>query len=309
MGIEEPIDQERCKDNNRGVDFLMTRKCPLCGKAVFRKHFTYCPTCSLFVYRLQNTHLSIQAKQSVLDYVHKHGYVCYYTGMSLNLKDPKDPWYCVFDHWIPGDDRRIVLTSFLVNDMKTDLSEDEFWYTIEQLYNFKKYGSKIRKIRLKYWQGFYRDPEYGPGMMTTLKKKCCICGKLFVVGANNEKYFPICAEVLSRMRIKKFPASTIKEVLDYIGKNGYVCYYTGMSLVTRNARSPWYVVLDHWIPGNPKKVVLTSALFNCMKTDLTENEFWCFIEQLYNHRKKHTQVKKKRPVYWYRLGATCNQAL
>ena len=46
----------------------------------------------------------------------------------------------------------------------------------------------------------------------------------------------MCAEILWRMRVKKYPASTIKEVLDYIRENGYVCYYTGMSL-DRDPRS------------------------------------------------------------------------
>ena len=272
------------------------RKCPLCGRPVSRKHFTYCPACSLFVWRLHGSHLSPQAKQSILDYVHKHGFVCFYTGMSLDLKNPENPWYCVFDHWIPGNDRRVVLTSFLINDMKTELSAAEFWYSIEQLYNFKKNGFKIKKKRLKYWKGFYRDP-----MNTqSARKKCCICGKLFSPGSNREKYCHLCAEILWRMRAKKYPASTIKEVLDYIRKNGYVCYYTGMAL-DRDPQSPWYVVLDHWMPGNPKKVVLTSALFNSMKSDLTEKEFWYYIEQLYNHFKKHTKVIKKKPIYWARL--------
>jgi uncharacterized protein (DUF983 family) len=224
--------------------------------------------------------------------------------MSLNLKNLKNPWYCVFDHWIPGDDRKIVLTSFLINDMKTELSAEEFRYLVEQLYHFKKNGAKVRKRRLVYWRGFSPRtglPPFAPGARSVRRKKCCVCGKLFFSSSNNVKYCHVCAEILWRMRVKKFPASTIKEVLDYIRKYGYVCYYTGMSLEMENPKSPWYVVLDHWMPGNPKKVVLTSAVFNSMKSDLTEKEFWYYIEQLYNHFKKHTKVIKKKPIYWARL--------
>jgi hypothetical protein len=131
------------------------KKCPLCGKRVSRKHFTYCPDCSLFVARLHGSHLSPQAKQSILDYVHKHGFVCFYTGMLLDLRNMKNPWYCVFDHWIPGDDRKIVLTSFLINDMKTELSASEFWYYVEQMYNHFKKHTKVIKKKPVYWFRLY----------------------------------------------------------------------------------------------------------------------------------------------------------
>ena len=103
------------------------------------------------------------------------------------------------------------------------------------------------------------------------------------------------------MIVDQYPSSTIKNVLDFVRKNGYVCYYTRMPLDMVDFKSPWYGVLDHWIPNNSKKLVLTSALINDMKTDLTEKEFWYYIEQLYNYRKKHLKVRKKRPIYWERL--------
>lgn len=278
----------------RGVNYH--KKCPLCGKTVFRKHFTYCPSCSRFVRRLDASHLSPQAIQSILNYVRTYGFVCFYTGMALDLKDPKNPFYCVFDHWNPGDDGKIVLTSFLINDMKTELSAAEFWYFIEQFFNFRENGVHVRKRKLQYWQGFYRDE----GNVLKVRRKCCVCGASFYPAVYNQKYCHRCAELIWRMEIKKYPASTKKQVLDYIREHGYVCYYTGMKL-DHDPRSPWYAVLDHWMPGNPKKVVLTSALFNSMKTDLTEREFWYYIEQLYNHYKKHTKVIKKWPIYWFRL--------
>jgi hypothetical protein len=92
----------------------------------------------------------------VFDYLHTYGFVCYYTGMSLDLDDPKSPWYLVFDHWIPRDPRKIVVTSALVNRMKGDLTEKEFWYFIRQLANHFKYGTPVRKIKLAYWCRSYR---------------------------------------------------------------------------------------------------------------------------------------------------------
>jgi len=69
-----------------------------------------------------------------------------------------------------------------------------------------------------------------------------------------------------------------------------------------NPKSPWYAVFDHWIPNNAKKIVLTTSLLNDMKSDLSEKEFWYFIDQLANYKKKRLRVKKKRLVYWNRLN-------
>ena len=74
-----------------------------------------------------------------------------------------------------------------------------------------------------------------------------------------------------------------------------------MLLDLRNMKNPWYCVFDHWIPGDDRKIVLTSFLINDMKTELSASEFWYYVEQMYNHFKKHTKVIKKKPVYWFRL--------
>jgi hypothetical protein len=85
-------------------------------------------------------------------YVKKYGYVCYYTKRRLDMKDPKSPWYFVFDHRIPGNDRTIVLTCALVNEMKSDMTDKEFKYYVHQLDKCFRTGAKIRARKLVYWQ-------------------------------------------------------------------------------------------------------------------------------------------------------------
>ena len=136
-------------------------------------------------------------------------------------------------------------------------------------------------------------------MRKKLDRKCCICGK--PVWSKKSTYCLPCAQFGRRMRIKRFPIKTVKEIWKYIHKNGFVCYYTQMPLELKNTKSPYYAVFDHWIPNNDKKVVLTTALFNDMKTDLSEKEFWYFIDQLFNYKKKRLKIKKKKLVYWNRL--------
>ena len=71
--------------------------------------------------------------------------------MLLDLVDDRSPWYCVFDHWIPNNPQKVVLTSALFNEMKLDLSEEEFWYYILQFADYKEEHKKVRKKKLDYW--------------------------------------------------------------------------------------------------------------------------------------------------------------
>jgi len=61
-------------------------------------------------------------------------------------------------------------------------------------------------------------------------------------------------------------------------------------------------VFDHWIPGDPHKIVLTSALVNTMKSDMLEDEFWDTIFQLADCKGLGKPFIKKPIIHWYRLN-------
>jgi hypothetical protein len=244
------------------------KKCRICGKPVFTSHAKYCRRCSKFALRIMNTRMSPEAIKGIRDYLHKKGYFCYYTGMPLEMTDTHSPFYCVFDHWIPLDPRKIVITSSLINNMKSQLAEKEFWSIIRQLANCKRKHTKFRKIKLLYWNRKYTaDNEEGLGKVVlagpttgTCSKNCNICGKRIKI--YNSKYCLLCTKFVARLHSKGLPPETIEATLAYIRKNGFICYYTGMALELHDASSPWYCVFDHWIPHHPGKVVITSALIN-----------------------------------------------
>jgi len=83
------------------------------------------------------------------------GFVCYYTGVLLNLLNPRNPWYMTFDHRIPGDDRTQVMAASWVNAMKTAMSEKEFWAVIKEFARFLTEGGDFDRnvTRLRYWNG------------------------------------------------------------------------------------------------------------------------------------------------------------
>lgn len=134
---------------------LVSGGCCICGQAKSSNKSIYCPTCSNTANRMKALRLPAKTRQAIWDYIHKYGYVCYYTGMLLELKNRHDPWYMVFDHCNPRDPNKVVITSYLVNEMKNELTEDEFWYYIAQLANHFRYGTPVRKRKLKYWARNY----------------------------------------------------------------------------------------------------------------------------------------------------------
>lgn len=284
------------------------KKCWVCGKPVLSVHSMFCQGCARLAFRMKIRRFSPEAEEGVWNYVRTYGKRCYYTKMPLEMDDVKSQWYCVFDHLIPLDPSQIVLTSAMINEMKSALSEREFWFYIEQLADFNTDHKKIKKIKLAYWRRRYAGEErHGSAGERRLAKpkwkgkhkKCCLCGR--PVFALRSKYCLQCSRFAHRLEMQGFGKKTVEAILDYVREYGFTCFYTGMRLDMADARSPWYCVFDLLTPGDRSRVVLTSALFNEMKSDLSIKEFWYYIRQLASYKRNHTKIRKKKLVYWYRL--------
>lgn len=51
---------------------------------------------------------------------------CYYSGVCLLTDDHRSPKYITFDHRVPRQESDIVVCAAALNDMKSDLDEQEF---------------------------------------------------------------------------------------------------------------------------------------------------------------------------------------
>ncbi len=51
---------------------------------------------------------------------------CFYTGWRLCIDDHRSPFYLTWEHRTPRDEDDIVVAAAIINDMKSDLTEDEF---------------------------------------------------------------------------------------------------------------------------------------------------------------------------------------
>jgi hypothetical protein len=80
------------------------------------------------------------------------GFLCRYTGIKLDEENDHSPRYLNFDHLIPGGPV-VVPAAAVINNMKSDLSEDEFRAIIRELVR-RWDGAEFNEnlMRLKYWK-------------------------------------------------------------------------------------------------------------------------------------------------------------
>jgi hypothetical protein len=234
-----------------------------------------------------------KAQKAVFAYIRKYGKRCFYTNVLLELNDDTSPWYLDFDHWLPGDPKKIVICAALVNDMKQDMTEREFWYYVCALDDHRKKHAKVKKHRLIYW---YRLPVIPA--KAGIQRRCPICGK--PTSNRWHKYCPQCSTVAKRLVAEHFSPKTKNGVFGYLHTYRFVDYYTGIELEAFDTHSPWYLTFDHYVPSDPRKLVVTSRMVNAMKQDLTEVEFWDLISQFARHHREGTQVKRIKLKYWSR---------
>ncbi len=130
-------------------------------------------------------------------------------------------------------------------------------------------------------------------------KRCVICGKR--VFSNNSDHCKRCALFLRCMDQRGIPAFAAQKIVDHVKHNGFVCQYTKTKLNLTDPKSPFYFVFDHQIPGDDTTIVLTFALLNEMKSDMSWKEFKYYLRQIINNILLGTPIRKKKLVYWVRL--------
>lgn len=74
----------------------------------------------------------------------------------------------------------------------------------------------------------------------------------------------------------------LRALQDAWREGSFRCFYTGIALIDDGQR--WlahrYLVFEHRIPGDEASVVVTCALVNRMKTNLTEEQFKNMVREL-----------------------------
>lgn len=100
-----------------------------------------------------------------------------------------------------------------------------------------------------------------------------------------------CKRILDRIEIRRNASGAPRQVdkaarlraLQEAWRGGsFRCFYTGIALIDdfQRWRDHRCLVFEHRIPGDEASVVVTCALVNRMKTDLTEEQFKNMVREL-----------------------------
>lgn len=129
--------------------------CPICRSPLHHPLASLCKRCKKFINRVDirrkpDKQARISALQQAWD---GEAFRCYYTGIKLVEDNPKDPRYLTFDHLTPRKERKIVIAAAAINDMKSDMSDNEFRAMVSELAkHFKGKEFDERVFKLKHWK-------------------------------------------------------------------------------------------------------------------------------------------------------------
>ena len=129
--------------------------CPICKSSLHHPLATYCKRCKRLLDRVDirkkpDKEARVRALQKAWD---GEGFRCYYSSIKLVEDNPKDPRYITFDHLTPRKESDIVVVAAVINDMKSDMSDDEFRLMVLQLaIRFKGGKFDERVFNLKHWK-------------------------------------------------------------------------------------------------------------------------------------------------------------
>ena len=269
---------------------LTKKTCIICGhpSALVVFYSKYCPVC--LVIMSKGLHKNVR-KSALIAAWNKEAdaFLCYYTGVKLNVRDTASPFYLTFDHAIPGDNTRFVVCARFVNEMKSQMSETEFRTNILLLAKHFRTGEPIDQslFKLEYFRpkpkARARAPAL-PGMGLPLTgyfpQNCEICGKKPM---KRGFYCVRCHGIMTiesydiDAKVQALKAAYDKEV------DGFRCHYTGFLLDLKDPASPWLLNFDHSFPGQPGKFWLACQIINQMKTQLSEEEFRKVVMELAEH--------------------------
>lgn len=132
-----------------------SKNCEICGSNI-HPLASFCKRCKKLIDRVDmrkkpDNQARIRALKQAWD---KQGFFrCYYSKIRLVEDNPKDPRYLTFDHRTPRQENDIVVAAALINDMKSDMTEDEFKSMVLQLTNSFNGGAFDESVfNVKYWK-------------------------------------------------------------------------------------------------------------------------------------------------------------
>ena len=126
--------------------------CQICGQPPM-KHGLYCKRCHRAIVGCQERVAKEAALIDALD-KEQNGFRCKYTGMLVDQDEPPGPYHLSYDHRFPGHPGNIVVCLFIINFMKSALSDEEFITIVKRLARHFTTGEPfdLDGIKFEYWR-------------------------------------------------------------------------------------------------------------------------------------------------------------
>ena len=131
-----------------------SKVCEICGCIIHPQAYC-CKRCKKLIDRvdIRRKPDKVARKQALKQAWDGEGFRCYYSGVRLIEDNSKDPRYLTFDHRTPRQESNIVVVAAVLNDMKSDMTEDEFKAMVSQLASRFKGGTFDESVfNLKHWK-------------------------------------------------------------------------------------------------------------------------------------------------------------
>lgn len=148
-----PADHKLRRSSSRPSRYGPTiKECIICHRTPL-PHSYYCTECQNIAKKRNNMTEELPAFQEAWN-KERQCFICYLTGLEIELKDPKSPRYLSLDHRIPRQPGTQGVAVAFVNLMKTDLTEDEFWLVAGELADHFRTGKAFNRniIKFAYWK-------------------------------------------------------------------------------------------------------------------------------------------------------------
>lgn len=260
-------------------------RCCVCQKDTPPRH-RYCDRCR---YHLRIERELVKRRNALKEAYDRDldAFTCHWCGVVLEERDMADPFHLCFDHITPLRSARLVVSSELLNSMKTELGPKEFPLAVRELAAHRNGRPFDRDfIKFEFWGLTVPHPPpdgWPAGQAVDPTRICPVCGE---APLRRSKYCPRCYRfVTGRHRDREPRAKALREAWS-AGEDGFVCQYTGVRLDERGPRSPWFLTFDHRVPGRSESIAVVAFWVNRMKAALSETEFWKVIGEYDRYLRK-----------------------
>jgi hypothetical protein len=213
-------------------------------------------------------------------------FLCQLCHLPIDLVDQSSYKWREFDHITPIKTSELQFLWAVFNQMKFELSDEEFKTLIIQLRDgWLGIPFDRSKVKFEYWSRNKTKPallKKALGPIEDLRfgekptERCIICGD---PSHPSSVYCPRCRmffrtdhECLERRK-------ALKAAWDPVRRK-FICFYTGVELDDADFEGPWSVSFDHGVPGKKGDLVVAALWVSLMKVDLARDEFYAVIKEL-----------------------------